>query len=102
MSPRYPDAMGIRRHPHAPQGVLLASEAHTLYEVVLSAAPSPGWRAAFLRPPPELTSETHAPAFGRLVVRGDRWTFRATPSALTSWLRRIDEWIAYANSVVVE
>jgi hypothetical protein len=29
-------------------------------------------------------------------------TFRTIPAKLHTWLRRVDRWIAYANSVVEE
>jgi hypothetical protein len=35
-------------------------------------------------------------------LHGTTVTFRTTPARLLFWLRRIDRWIAYANSVVEE
>jgi hypothetical protein len=63
-----------------------------LYEVELTAAPSPYWRAAFLRRPSRLTSRNYTPDIGRLEIRGTTLHFRADPE--------IDRWIAYANSIV--
>jgi hypothetical protein len=90
----------LRRPPHAV--VTLATGALTLYEVELSQAPSRAWRAAFLRPPPRLLTLKHTPELGRLGLDGPRITFRTVPSRLHAWLRRIDTWIGYANSVVEE
>ena len=42
------------------------------------------------------------PDIGRLGLDGARVSFRTSPSQLHQWLRRIDRWIAYANSVVSE
>jgi hypothetical protein len=66
----------------------------------LSATPSPAWRAAFLRPPERLQSPRRTPDVGRLELRGTRVQFRTTPRQPTSWLRCVDRWIQYANSVV--
>ena len=74
----------------------------TLYEVALNQRPSAAWRAAFLRPPPALTTITRTPELGRLELHGPRLTFRTIPAQLHAWLRRIDRWAAYANSVVEE
>ena len=73
-----------------------------LYEVELTRAPSPVWRAAFLRPPARLTSRTYTPDRGRVAIRLTTLHFRPDPARLLGWLRRIDRWIAYANSIVVE
>jgi len=94
--------MAIRRLPRPPHPVTLATKTRTLYEVELSAAPSRVWRAAFLRPPSGLTTTRFTPELGRLGLDGARVTFRTTPPQLHQWLRRIDRWIAYANSVVEE
>jgi len=51
----------------------------TLYEFDLTAAPSPAWRAAFLRPPPALTTADHTPDIGRVAVHGRTVHFRAAP-----------------------
>ena len=72
------------------------------WEVVLTAAPSPVWRAAFLRPRRRLTTTRYTPTIGRLGLKGATVHFRADSLRLPSWLRRIDCWIAYANSVVAE
>jgi hypothetical protein len=74
----------------------------TIYEITLSAAPSPTWRAAFLRPPPRLTQTTTTPLLERVELVGDRIHFRTTPPRLHYCLRWIDRRIAYANSVVEE
>jgi hypothetical protein len=42
------------------------------------------------------------PELGCLGLDGNCVTFRTTPPQLHQWLRRIDRWIAYANSVVEE
>jgi hypothetical protein len=42
------------------------------------------------------------PEVGRLGLPGARVIFRTSPPRLRYWLRRIDHWIAYANSVVEE
>lgn len=94
--------MAIQRLPGPPHTVTLTSGAQTLYEVALSAAPSPAWRAAFLRPPAALTTAQYTPALGRLGLAGARVTFRTSPPRLHAWLRRIDTWVEYANSVVEE
>jgi hypothetical protein len=74
----------------------------TVYEVTLNAVPSPIWRAAFLRPPAKLTSPRYTPELGRLGLNGATVVFRTPPRSPRLWLRRIDEWVAYANSVVKE
>jgi hypothetical protein len=74
--------------------------AQTLYWFELSIAPSAAWRAAFLRPPATLTTARFTPKLSRLGLEGARVTFRTTPSQLHQWLRRIDRWVEYANSVV--
>lgn len=74
----------------------------TLYEVELSTAPSLAWRAAFLRPPPALTSRTYTPDIGRITIRATTLHFRTDPARLLGWLRRIDRWIRHANSIVEE
>jgi hypothetical protein len=90
----------LRRPPHAV--VTLATGALTLYEVELGKAPSRAWRAALLRPPPKLLTSKHTPELGRLELHGSSITFRTVPARLHAWLRRIDLWIGYANSVVEE
>jgi hypothetical protein len=62
----------------------------------------PVWRAAFLRPPARLTTVRFTPEVGRVELNRHRVTFRTIPARLHAWLRRIDQWIAYANSVVEE
>jgi hypothetical protein len=95
--------MPIHRLRHPPDSVPLTQEGvQTLYVVELSARPSPAWRAAFLRPPARLTTARMTPELGRLELTRHRVTFRTIPARLHAWLRRIDQWIAYANSVVEE
>ena len=76
-------------------------QAESLYELDLSATPSPAWRTAFLRPPAELTASHATP---ELPPRADRKesALQTTPNRLDTWLYRIDGWIEYANSVVAE
>jgi hypothetical protein len=94
--------MAIRRVQRPPHPIALATPSLALYEIVLSAVPSRVWRAAFLRPPPGLTTTRHTPELGCLGLDGARVTFRTSPPHLHQWLRRIDRWIDYANSVVKE
>ena len=94
--------MAIRRVPRPPHPIALATPSQALYEVALSAIPSRAWRAAFLRPPSALRSTRFTPELGRLGLDGVQATFRTSPPHLHQWLRRIDRWIAYANSVVDE
>jgi hypothetical protein len=94
--------MAIRRLQRPPHSIALATPSQALYEVELSAVPSRVWRAAFLRPPPTLRTTRFTPELGRLGLEGARVTFRTSPFQLHQWMRRIDRWIEYANSVVVE
>jgi hypothetical protein len=94
--------MAIQRLRRPPHPVTFTRGALTLYEVELSAAPSRAWRAAFLHPPAALMTAQHSPTLSRLDLDGPRITFRTIPVRLHGWLRRIDCWIAYANSVVEE
>ena len=99
------DADGVnRRHrvQGAPHTVMSVQGDLTVYEATLTAAPSPEWRAAFLRPPTNLITAQYTPELGRLGLYGDRVIFRTTPAQIPGWLRRIDQWITYANSVVEE
>src|SRR4029453_11325247 len=57
--------MAIHRLRRVPHAVTLTQGAQTLYEITLSAAPSPEWRAAFLRPPARLTSRVRPPGAHR-------------------------------------
>jgi hypothetical protein len=68
----------------------------------LTAAPSREWRATFLRPPLPLVTADRTPEVGRVAIHGTTRHFRTAPRHLGGWLRRIDKWIAYANSVVEE
>jgi hypothetical protein len=94
--------MPIQRLPDPPRAVPLLTGHQALYEVDLSAEPSPAWRAAFLRPPARLITATGTPDLGRVGLVGGSVHFRTTPARLHSWLRWIDRWIIYANSVVEE
>jgi hypothetical protein len=95
-------AMAIQRLRRPPLGVPV-EKGGTLYEVELSGSPSAAWRAAFLRPPARLTSVRGTPELGRVGIgAGATVHFRTVPARLHAWLRRIDRWIAYANSVVEE
>jgi hypothetical protein len=44
----------------------------------------------------------YTPDIGRVAIHGRTVHFRAAPRHRGDWLRRIDQWIAYANSVVDE
>jgi hypothetical protein len=55
-----------------------------------------------LASPEEALTAKSTPELGRLGLDGPRITFRTIPARLDAWLRRIDRWIAYANSVVEE
>ena len=73
-----------------------------LHECELSAVPSPVWWAAFLHPPPRLTSGQYTPDIGRVGLDRATVHFRTTPARARFWLKRIDRWVHYANSVVEE
>jgi len=92
--------MAIQRLRRPPRPVTFTRGALTIYEVDLNTAPSPAWRIAFLNPPLAFTTAQHTPALGHLEIHGPRLTFRTIPVRLHGWLRRIDRWIEYANSVV--
>jgi hypothetical protein len=93
--------MPLERVPGPPHVVTALQQTDlTVYEATLSTAPSGEWRAAFLRPPARLITTQYTPELGRVDLIADRVIFRTTPAQLDGWLRRIDQWIAYANSVV--
>jgi hypothetical protein len=94
--------MPLERLREPPQSTTLETGSQTLYEATLSAVPSPAWRAAFLRPPARLTRATATPELARVGLDGARILFRTTPPRLHYWLRWIDRWVAYANSIVEE
>ena len=73
---------------------------HVVYAVALTASPSRPWRAAFVRPPARLTTTRFTPH--AVSLDGASVIVKTTPADLPIWLRRIDRWIAYANSVVAE
>jgi hypothetical protein len=95
--------MPLERRPDPPRVVVDGSESRaTLYEVDLTAPPSREWRAAFLRPPPSPITGDRTPEVGRAAIHGGTLHFRTMPRHLGGWLRRIDRWNAYANSIVDE
>jgi hypothetical protein len=95
--------MAIRRRPTSPYVIVpMIKGTDALYEVDLTAAPSPEWRAAFRRPPARLTSARYTPDVGRVTIREAAIHFRSAPEHLHLWHRRIDRWIAYANSIAEE
>ena len=94
--------MPIQRLPGPPHTVTPTARNQVLYSVELTVVPSPPWRAAFLRPPARLTSAQYTPELGRVGLNGATVHFRTAPHRARLWLRRIDCWIRYANSVVAE
>ena len=93
--------MSLERQSGSPRVVVDGIDGRdTLYEIDLTAAPSSAWRVAFLQPPSHLTGPRSKPYVRRLYVHGVTVHFRTAPRYLGRWLRRIDRWIAYANSVV--
>jgi hypothetical protein len=63
--------MPLERQPGPPRVVVGGIEGQdTLYEFDLTAAPSPAWRAVFLRPPPVLTTADYTPDIGRVAIHG--------------------------------
>ena len=60
----------------------------------------PVWSPSFL--PSLIAWQTDTPDIGRVAIHGRTVHFRAAPQHRGDWLRRIDPWIAYANSVVEE
>ena len=97
-----PGVMPIQRLRRPPRPITLTEGALTLYEVDLSAAPSPAWRAALHRPPLALTTSRYTPKLVRLGLDGPRITFCTIPAKLHVCLRWVDQWIASANSRVAE
>jgi hypothetical protein len=57
---------------------------------------------------PQPPARQHAPAqnvslaIGRVAIHGRTVHFRAAPQLRGDWLRRIDQWIGYANAIVEE
>ena len=49
-----------------------------------------------------MTSARFNPDIGRVVLQGATVHLRAAPPDLDAWLKRIDRWIAYANSIIEE
>jgi hypothetical protein len=94
--------MPHERGPGPPRPIVDVAEGATVYEAALRGTPSREWRAAFLRPSPGLLTPKYMPELARVDLIEDRIIFRASHGHLDGWLRRIDEWIAYANSVVEE
>jgi hypothetical protein len=64
------------------------------------AAPAPSRLGT--RRGPAMTTADHTQKIGRVAVHGSTVHYRAAPQHLGNWLRRIDLWIDYANSVVEE
>ena len=62
----------------------------TLYEFGLTAAPTPAWRAAFLRPPPALITADYTPDIGRVAIHGRTVHFRAAPQHQAASDRPVD------------
>jgi hypothetical protein len=91
--------MPIQRLAGPTMAVPLVDSELVVYELELSAVPSPAWRAAFLRPPAELQTDRFTPATGRVGVHGARVVFRTELDSLSLWLHRRDRWIDYANRV---
>jgi len=94
--------MAIERLRRPPLPVTLTPGALTRYQVELSAVPSSAWRTALLRPPAPLTTARYTPGLLSLDLDGSRLMFLTIPSKLHVSLQCIDQWIAYANSVVAE
>jgi hypothetical protein len=94
--------VAIRRRPGRPRTIVALPNGLMLYSVTLTPPPSRAWRAVFLRPPPALTRGRFTPEAARLGLDGATVIFRTTPRQLTAWVRRIDRWVAYANSVIEE
>lgn len=94
--------MAIERLRELPRSLTPMRGRSRPYEATLSAVPSREWRAAFLSPPIRLKTARATPELGRVGLDGARVVFRTTPSRLQFWLRWIDRWVAYANSVVPE
>ena len=92
--------MPHQRRPGPPRVVIDGPD--PLDEVELWRAPSPQWRAAFLRPPPALITADRTPEVGRVVTDGTTVHFGPAAPHLEGWLRRIDRWVAHANPVVEE
>jgi hypothetical protein len=90
----------IERRRSPPRSTALAKGQLTLYEVELTAPPTPGWRAALLHPQSSLKTPKATPELVRLEVQGTRVLFRTVPPKLHYWLRWVDRWIEDANSVV--
>jgi hypothetical protein len=90
----------IDRANAAPKIVAPLPNGEAVYQVRLSAVPSPPWRAAFYRAPLRLSHPPYTPDQVELHVTAV--IFRTHPCGLDKWLGWIDRWVAYANSVVKE
>ena len=91
--------MPIYRAPRPPRVILSGLEGNeSLFEVLLTAMPSPEWRAAFVRLPGRLTSVRYAPDVGRVTVQKAGLNFRTAPAEVDGWLRRLDRWITRIRS----
>jgi hypothetical protein len=94
--------MAIKRRLGPAQLVAMVTPHAALYECTLTTVASPAWRAAFLRPPPRLMTMQYTPDLGRVGLTSGTIHFRTIPARARFWLKRIDRWIEYANSVVEE
>jgi hypothetical protein len=95
--------MPLQRCPDPPRVVVEGIEGRdTLYEFDLTAAPSPGVACRLSSATSRLTTADYTPDIGRVAIHGRTMHFRAAPRHRGDWLRRIDEWISYAHSVVEE
>jgi hypothetical protein len=93
--------MALHRLPGRPAVITpLQGRRQAVYQVGLSAVPSPGWRAVFVRTPARLGPSPFTP--DGIDLQGSAAIFRDAPSKVQDWLRRIDRWIAYADSVEEE
>ena len=74
----------------------------TLYEVGLWTTPFRHGAPPSCGRSPSLISGDRTPEAGRVAIHGATLHFGAAPPPLTEWLRQVDRWIGYANSVVAE
>ena len=90
--------MVIYRVPGPPTLISPLPTGETIYQVRLSAVPTPAWRAVFYRPPGHLTTPRYQPDHVDIHEMGI--IFRTDPAQLETSLRWIDHWIAMRASVV--
>ena len=75
--------MPLERQSDRPRVVVDGIEGRdTLYEFDLTAAPTPAWRAAFLRPPPALITADRTAEVGRVAIHGTTVHVRTVPRHL--------------------